>query len=441
MPDVVITKISWEPAAANEGDEIVFIATIKNIGTATTPTGIKHGVAFSVDNGVVSWSDTFFGPLAPGEEKVLTANGGPSGGPKWKVGNKASYAVKAHVNDQKDFEESNYDNNFFETVLTPGGKPDLIVTDIWWTPAVPKAGDQVTFFATIKNIGSAPTPSGKKHGIAFSANGSIENTWCDAFFGPLAPGEEIDLSTTMAGSSGKAWACGSSASYVIRGQINDDKQFEESDYDNNFYSVDLVPGALPDVIISNMRWEPENPQQGDIVNFFATIKNIGKGITTPGQKHGVAIQVDGSVVTWSDHFYGHISAGREVEVSSAQAAGSSGAEWKVGTKTSYAIKAEVNDTKNFTEADYSNNFYETTLLITTGIQAINNSGKVYFANGALQVTDYPASAVLRVYNLMGVNVSGPLSASAIKNANLTSGIYVVEVQSEGKTFTHKVVVK
>ena len=197
---------------------------------------------------------------------------------------------------------------------------DLIISDIWWEPANPKQGDEVVFFATIKNIGGKSSPSGIKHGIAFAINNQIYNTWCDAFFGPLGPGEEKELSTTMEGSSGKAWTVGNDASYTIKAQVNDQKEITESDYDNNFF--------------------------------------------------------------------------------------------------------------------------EKVLSVTTGIKEIlANSGNVYYADGALQVSNYPASAILRVYNLAGVNVSGSLSVSEIKRVNLYSGIYVVEVQSEGKTFAHKVIVK
>ena len=43
------------------------------------------------------------------------------------------------------------------------GSPDLIVTDITWTPSSPAAGNEVVFSATIKNQGTAATPSGVKH--------------------------------------------------------------------------------------------------------------------------------------------------------------------------------------------------------------------------------------------------------------------------------------
>ena len=62
--DLVITNILTKDNYGI-GDEAVFIATIKNIGTASTPAEIKHGLALSVDGQVVSWCDTFFGAMLP----------------------------------------------------------------------------------------------------------------------------------------------------------------------------------------------------------------------------------------------------------------------------------------------------------------------------------------------------------------------------------------
>jgi len=201
------------------------------------------------------------------------------------------------------------------------------------------------------------------------------------------------------------------------------------------------PAALPDLIITEVRWEPANPKQGDQIEFFATIKNIGEGATPSGIKHGVAFFVNNSVVSWSDGYFTSIPAGEEVEISS-RMEGSSGDLWTVGSSATYNIKAHVNDQTDMQETNYDNNFFETVLTVTTGIEKVlANSGNVYFANGSLQVINYPASAILRVYSLVGVNVSGSLSVSEVKSANLSSGIYVIEVQSEGKTFTHKVIVK
>ena len=52
------------------------------------------------------------------------------------------------------------------------GQPDLIVTDVGWSPANPAPGNAVTFSATIKNQGTTPTPPGVIHGVLFSVDGT-----------------------------------------------------------------------------------------------------------------------------------------------------------------------------------------------------------------------------------------------------------------------------
>ena len=199
------------------------------------------------------------------------------------------------------------------------------------------------------------------------------------------------------------------------------------------------PG-LPDLILTEIRWEPENPKEGDDIIFFATIKNIGTGASPAGVKHGVAFSVNGVVRSWSDGFFGSMAPDEEVEVSS-RMEGSTGALWTVGADPTYTIKGEVNDTKDFQEADFTNNTLTAVLLVATGIEKINtNSGNVYYANGALQVINYPSSATIAVYNLSGQNVFGYRPVSGKINVNLPSGIYIIRVQSEGKSFSHKVIV-
>ena len=65
--------------------------------------------------------------------------------------------------------ESDENNNMFSKNITigssptptpdptsppPVGRPDLIVTDVQWIPENPKAGEEVTFKAVVKNQGT-----------------------------------------------------------------------------------------------------------------------------------------------------------------------------------------------------------------------------------------------------------------------------------------------
>jgi len=69
---------------------MLFHVTIHNRGDTATPSGVKHGVLFTVGGQTSThvWSDNFSGPMLPGAFKSLDANGGrggatcnPGGGP------------------------------------------------------------------------------------------------------------------------------------------------------------------------------------------------------------------------------------------------------------------------------------------------------------------------------------------------------------------------
>jgi len=118
FPDLVVTDIGWaEPLQA--GKPATLRATIVNRGNAPTPANVVHGVAFSVGGAVVCWSDTFRGPLKPGESRTVTANNGPKGAATWTptVG---AHVLRATVDDVHRIAESDDANNTLEkTVRVP----------------------------------------------------------------------------------------------------------------------------------------------------------------------------------------------------------------------------------------------------------------------------------------------------------------------------------
>ncbi|NLZ30186.1 MAG: glycosyl hydrolase, partial [Methanomicrobiales archaeon] len=123
MPDLVVTDISWDPADPAPGSAVTLKATIKNQGTASTPSGVKHGVLFTFDDGAAGpgvWSDTHTEAIAPGAWVTLTANGGLAGA-TWKaIG--GTHTVKAHVDDVNRISESDENNNTMTKQITVGSQ-------------------------------------------------------------------------------------------------------------------------------------------------------------------------------------------------------------------------------------------------------------------------------------------------------------------------------
>ncbi len=78
-----------------------------------------------------------------------------------------------------------------EDILVPPG-PDVVVEDIKTIPANARGGDAIRFIATVKNIGSLPTPAGVVTGVAFRINGGNVG-FSDTFNQAIQPGETVEI--------------------------------------------------------------------------------------------------------------------------------------------------------------------------------------------------------------------------------------------------------
>jgi hypothetical protein len=114
----------------------------------------------------------------------------------------------------------------------PAAKPDLVVTNITWSPAVPSAGHAVTFSATIKNQGPGATPAGTTNKITFAVNGTVV-TSVGNYSSALAAGASI----TLAQDTG-TWAMTGSAP-TITAAVDTNNAIAESDETNNAFSTIL----------------------------------------------------------------------------------------------------------------------------------------------------------------------------------------------------------
>jgi hypothetical protein len=117
--------------------------------------------------------------------------------------------------------------------VKPSAKPDLIVTDIAWSPAKPAVGQAVTFSATIKNQGDGATPAGVTHKVAFAVGGNAV-TWADTHTASLAPGAAVTL-TANAGTAGATWSM-AAASQIVIATVNEQNLIAESNAANNAFS-------------------------------------------------------------------------------------------------------------------------------------------------------------------------------------------------------------
>jgi internalin A len=125
-------------------------------------------------------------------------------------------------------------------------KPDLVVTDISWTPESPVEGDAMTFTATIQNIGDAATPADTEISLRFitDPDSSPGFQHGDASLNALlAPGESATVSASSSWEEG-TWIL-SDGEHAVKAIVDYLDMIAESDEANNERSETITVGAAP----------------------------------------------------------------------------------------------------------------------------------------------------------------------------------------------------
>ncbi len=134
------------------------------------------------------------------------------------------------------------------------GPPDLIVTDISWTPATPAPGDHVVFTANITNQGQIATPDGIVVDVLFTVTNDATNlaeggrSWSDNNSTSLAAGASRTQTANGGDTSGYIVA-GPVANYTVQAYVNGNNRFPEADRTNNFFDEPFIPvsaATVPD---------------------------------------------------------------------------------------------------------------------------------------------------------------------------------------------------
>jgi beta-glucosidase len=110
LPDLIVTNLRTIPAFPNEGDPVLFVASVLNRGTGATPAGKALSVAFRVDGKPVSWSPDFTESIPAGGMALVCGSQGPDGKPHWTAG-AGTFTLQAEVNPKHLIEETLESNN------------------------------------------------------------------------------------------------------------------------------------------------------------------------------------------------------------------------------------------------------------------------------------------------------------------------------------------
>lgn len=195
------------------------------------------------------------------------------------------------------------------------GEPDLIVSDISWSPAYPQAGEAVTFEATIRNIGTAATPSGVKHGLRFSVGGlnTMPFTWNDQHFDSIPAGGEVTL-RAMGGSSGSAFTFPADGDYTVFAWVDDSALIAESNENNNTLTKTITIGRKAPVqpetelYLSGLQILPGTLFAGGTAHAQVAVKNMGANAKLAEIPLKLDLYVDGRLCK-TVSYTGEIAAG------------------------------------------------------------------------------------------------------------------------------------
>ena len=118
---------------------------------------------------------------------------------------------------------------------------------------------------------------------------------------------------------------------------------------------------LPDLIVTDLVWEPKHPLAKDKLIFKAVVKNIGTGSVPMGVILGVGFRVDGYTETWSDNYTLGLAPGESILLDANN--GQAGISAWNALSGSHQIVAHADDIGRIEELDKDNNQLVKALLV------------------------------------------------------------------------------
>ncbi len=219
---------------------------------------------------------------------VIINAGGDNDG-KWVTltGDGPSYYIRRTTDASYQMDEATANNTY--GLSGSVAKPDMVVTNVWWEPASPTAGDKVTFHATIKNQGEAATPGDQTNGVAFWIDGNKLNLWSGGSYGAIQPGQSVDVQAD----GGEVTWTATQGSHSIRAMVDDENRYTESNDNNNTWEGTInVAAATPTTTTITFVSQNSGIQESD-----ARIYVIEGTINSGDFKDGNNVMTKGTAMT------------------------------------------------------------------------------------------------------------------------------------------------
>ncbi|MER6827781.1 CARDB domain-containing protein [Streptosporangium sp. NPDC000563] len=231
----------------------------------------------------------------------------------------------------------------FQIFGVPAPNPDLTVTNLSWTPASPNETSAITLSATVRNVGTAPSP-------ADSVNLNLDGTPVATVAVPALPVNGTATVTHDIGTRGEG-------SYTVNARVDPDNSVFEQNEDNNTLTassplvVSQAPG--PDLQVLGVTSNPPNPAVGAPVTFTVAVKN--RGTTATGATTVTRVTVGGTTLNANT---ASIAAGATVNVAV-------NGSW-TATAGGATVTATADATNAVAETNENNNTFSLSIVVGRG---------------------------------------------------------------------------
>ena len=220
------------------------------------------------------------------------------------------------------------------SVIAQVEQPDLIITELKWTPSNPVDGETITIETIVKNIGTATVTTD------FYVGFYIDKSYYTRVLvtQDLAPGESTNPSAILT-----SWTV-TPYDHEIKAYADYDNRVTESDETNNTLTKNLHVEPS-DLIITDLKWTPTDPDDGETITIDTTVKNIGAGKTI--RDFYVGFYIDGC-------YYTKILVTQDLAPGESTYPSSIQTTWTV-TPNDHDIMAMADRDNYITESDETNN--------------------------------------------------------------------------------------